>query len=248
MVGSMARKTFSVRFGVRAEDGRRSSIWSLWVYDREKVRRPKSDIYLTNEVMKGLMKVSLHESGQWQMSLNKEFDDALREKGTLLGDSRHIARWDRPPAQHPGTLTAIRLVFPTAELEALTSLADKKDKTIWIPAAPKSEAVVFLLVITTWATTEATLPDWPAREGSGSALLTRMPLCSGETLWVVYRNQPILKEVEKMINGLQEKAKADVAQQEEWWDEGLGRFMVGAIQKDGSWAFFDVAEPKRAEP
>jgi len=245
----MAKPIISIRFGVQAEGGRRSAWWNLWVYDPEKVRRPKSDIYLTNEMMKGLIKVSLHQSGEWQVSLTEEFADALGENGTPVGNSRHIARWHRPPAQHPGTLTAMRLVFPTAELATLGPPAEKKDKpTRWISAAPNNEAVAFLLVITNRATTEATLPDWPGRKGSGADLLTRMPLCSGDTLWVVYRTQPMTNEAENMIHDFLERAKANVAQHDAWWDEGLGRFMVVAIQADGSLAFFDVAEPKRAEP
>jgi hypothetical protein len=63
----MAKRQVAVRFGVIDEGGRRAASWKCWA----ERGRGKNDIYLTSRTLGGVVKASLHESGNWQVDCDE---------------------------------------------------------------------------------------------------------------------------------------------------------------------------------
>jgi hypothetical protein len=68
----------SIRFGVTDYKGRRAATWKCWT----QVGSGKKDVYLACREPRGSPKLSLHESGQWQVAFDANQFPALFEQGT----------------------------------------------------------------------------------------------------------------------------------------------------------------------
>ncbi len=78
---------WAVRFGVGSRDGPKSGVWRRWTPAR------KSDVYIAIRSYTGIMKVSLHESGECFVALTEQF--AERNPTALVGRSRRFDQWKR---------------------------------------------------------------------------------------------------------------------------------------------------------
>ena len=57
----------AVRFAVGSRDGARSSLWRVWT------GKNTSDVYVESRDVQGVMKFSLHESGDWHYGYRPEY-------------------------------------------------------------------------------------------------------------------------------------------------------------------------------
>lgn len=99
----------SVHFAVIADDGRRSMTWTVWT------SRHTLDAYLTARPFAGTLKVSLHQSGSWQIGFTAE---KFPEMAHGL-PSRHLDIWPAPEPFGPGMRRSVELVIPDSELRVL---------------------------------------------------------------------------------------------------------------------------------
>ena len=95
-----------LRFAVFADDGRRSIGWTLWT------GRHTRDVYLTARPLRGLWKMSFHQSGSWHSGLTEE----LVAAAALPIPSRHLDTWKMPDELAEGVQRSVELVFPDSEL------------------------------------------------------------------------------------------------------------------------------------
>jgi hypothetical protein len=99
----------TVRFYAALDDGRRSpSTWRVWMPTNS------SDVYIASRHLAGIMKTSLHESGRWQTSFNR--DDLMPADNAGLAPSRHLDRWARPNEFAEGYTQALTIICPWTEL------------------------------------------------------------------------------------------------------------------------------------
>lgn len=74
-----------------------------------KIWTEKNEVYLLERTMGKFIKVSLHKSGNWQISFTSEY---LRDK-TPIKDTRHIDKWKIPKDNiAKGITLAFRIVIP----------------------------------------------------------------------------------------------------------------------------------------
>jgi hypothetical protein len=76
----MASKERTIRFVVGTRGGLRSSTWRCWT-----PAGGKSDVYLAPRSLAGSYKISLHESGSWQVGLTSEVKRKLEAEGRWTG-------------------------------------------------------------------------------------------------------------------------------------------------------------------
>lgn len=169
----MSKKNKSVvRFVVVADDGRKSGSYKVWT--------EKNEIYLLERVTGSSFKVSLHKSGNWQISFTSEF---IADKN-IANKYRHIERWDAPFDNIGNGITlAFRIRIPESELRE--PLIENDKKNIKYIKAPKKGHYIELDIILTENST--TFPkDWPGKNKMKTSLLKEMKLLNGNSLWVVY--------------------------------------------------------------
>jgi hypothetical protein len=58
----------SIRFGFQALSGHRAANWKVWTPVGH-----KHDVYLACRALKGELKASLHQSGNWHIAFSNEF-------------------------------------------------------------------------------------------------------------------------------------------------------------------------------
>src|SRR3954454_17247529 len=94
-----------IRFGVRAPDGRQSSVRRLWTHN--------GDVYIAARSIAGELKASLHKSGVWRWALTEAHQ---RSVGSLIAPEadRAVRSWRRPPEVGPGLTRALEIVVPSS--------------------------------------------------------------------------------------------------------------------------------------
>lgn len=116
-----------IRVGVGTPDAAYSSVWTMWVR--------KSDVYLTARGMAGLVKVSLHKSGDWRIAETSEASAKLSRPLMSTGQ-RIILGWQRPSPFTIGWTKAVTVVVPHMALRVpMRVLSAKRDEpsTGWSP-------------------------------------------------------------------------------------------------------------------
>lgn len=131
-----------VRFAVGAPNGITSNAWRVWTTRR-------GDIYVACRDNFQEAKVSLHASGRWRMGFTTEAV-ARNPKLVALEQNRAWEVWDRPAEALPDTITAFRLIFPTAELAVRP---DQRQPSRWkdvvyVEAAPPGKLTTVTLFVT----------------------------------------------------------------------------------------------------
>lgn len=172
----------TIRFAVRAMDGGRSDVWTCWTT----VGKGKRDVYLTSKPLGHAAKLSLHESGQWQVAFLAEKRDELFDAGAAPPD-RFLGKWERADAWKNPIVRAAVVYFPSSclfEGEAV------RKRVAWLPVAPEkqmTEVSIFLV--------DGQLPpdDWPGKDSMGTKLVGLMPIEHGGTVPIVYREVPMLE-------------------------------------------------------
>jgi hypothetical protein len=178
----------SIRFGVKNSTGCRSSSWKLWKH--------RNDIYLSSRPLRGTVKVSLHESGIWQVSFTSEFS---RKAGEYFDTkSRHILRLQKPSDVEPGVTVACRIHIPISELRMLDEESGKNAGHIqWVNAPGDDLSIQFLVVISEKI---AQFREWPGEADPATQALGRISMHDGQSIWVLWREQPVNPDVKRHID------------------------------------------------
>jgi hypothetical protein len=180
-------KVNSVRFGVRDGHGRRSSSWKLWHH--------RSDIYISARPLRGTLKLSLHESGSWQVSFTSEFVRKAPKHFETM--PRHIAIWQKPREAEPGVIVACRIHIPIAELRRLGEETGRNSGRVrWVGAPADDLSIQFLIVI---AERTACFQKWPGEADPATLLVGKIILPDERSVWVLYREQPVNPDIPKLI-------------------------------------------------
>lgn len=175
----MNRRDFHFKFAVGKPAGPRSGIWRVWT-----AKTPKSDIYIAPRNLAGILKVSLHESGEWRSAFTYEYASKKFDKTMPISESRIIEEWDRPIDISPGVSLAFRIVIPNDDLMAVPVDQNTALKITWI-TPPTEEDLTEVAVILTHSNVEVS--DWPGKNNMGTKLLASYGLANDEMLWLVYR-------------------------------------------------------------
>lgn len=146
-----------------------SAAWKVWVR--------KDDIYLHSTGMGSDLKVSIHASGQCQLSGTSAFVLAAGIPNRV----RHGAVWQRPPFDSSGRCRVLQVILPRSEMTRRTAKRFARNLAL-LPLPPLGYATAIDLV----------LADSPTAASSGLdsqlAALLEIPLLSGGRLLVGWRN------------------------------------------------------------
>ncbi len=142
-----------------------------------------NEIYLFERNTGSSFKVSLHKSGNWQISFTSEF---IADKN-IPNQTRHIDKWKAPTNNIGNGMTlAFRIIIPESELREPISTSRKKIE--WIKA-PKENHYVEINVIL--SKPDVKISSWPGKNRMQTSLLKEIILSNGDTLWLVYRYHPL---------------------------------------------------------
>lgn len=160
-----------IRFGI--SDGKlRAATWKLWSPSK------KSDVYLACRALRGELKSSLHESGQWHVSYTQEFFENKLAGSSGRTQNRFVQAWSRPVPIIAGVTLAYRIVTPYS---AVTSKITSEDKSVtWLPNCPPRHATeidVFIISSTS-------VVGWPGKN-MGAKLIGSYNLANGESVFAV---------------------------------------------------------------
>lgn len=161
-----------IHFGVRAEDGRTTNVWTCWT-------RPNlGDAYLTSDILGQALKFSAHQTGKSHVAFHdgkgeQLFDATMRPKHRfILKQESASGAW-----QHVASVC-----FPCGSPSNVTREA--RTDTIWLPEAPNGQATnvgLFRFNVETLA------DSWPGKR-SGSRLLAELPLIEPGRLIAVWQH------------------------------------------------------------
>ncbi len=203
----------SIRFGITDSTGNRAATWKCIA----PTGRGKNDIYLSCRELKGALKVSLHELGEWYIELRKP-------KG------HHNCKWQQQNILESGITLVFKIITPSA---AVTTPIDKSKtkKVKWIPNASKGKAIEISALLTSKTTL---ITGWPAKRSMGTKLIDSIKLDNEETFWLVYREIeiPKLSLPQPKIEFFYGKGPEDLRK------EGLRVVVLGG-QHDGTIVLYD---------
>jgi len=173
----------TIRFAVGTPD-RHSTVWST------KSRR--NDVYIFARVIGGSIKVSLHEDpDHWRLAFTREHVDRHAD--------RRPKEWHRPSEFALGLTQAFAVYVPESELISSVRVAAETETSeiLWLPP-PESGAATQITWI--YAKPEAAVAGWPGRRSMNSSLVGRMPLASGEVVWVVAHQLPVTDTIREKVD------------------------------------------------
>lgn len=221
----MSKKNKSIfRFGVAASDGRVSGSYKLWT--------EKNEVYLLERVTGNSFKVSLHKSGNWQISFTSEF---FADKNKP-NQKRHIKRWTAPVNNiGNGVTLAFRIRIPESELMDLA--LNNTKKITWIKSPEKEHFIEIDLIFTK---KNATFPeDWPLKNFLNASLLKEMILLNGDSLWIIYFYQPMSKKQIILLDHYREEGRKMIKKIDH--KPRKPKLILMGKEKDNSRQFVEVA-------
>lgn len=215
----------SIRFGIRNNANKRSSIWKCWTNSG----KGKNDVYVANRAIGKAMKVSLHESGSWHIAFDSHFLNNEIE-GESLRSNRFVDKWPRPREISKGCTLALRIVISE---DVITIPITDRDplSTIWIASPPPDKAIEIVLLFTTPC---ADVSNWPGRDSMKAQLLGTFQIESGYRAWLVYYtvDKPTMDQ-RKGIMTLFKSGKALARQ------KGIYRAIIPSQAPDGSRVIYE---------
>jgi hypothetical protein len=124
----MASTDLVVRLAVGTPEGPNSATVRIWS------PKGKSDVYASMRERAGDFKVSLHESGECNAGLTKQFAKKETDALNALGGKRHQNTWMRTQPSIREEVIPVQFVFPASELR--TWRDPVRDKSIiWLGTA-----------------------------------------------------------------------------------------------------------------
>lgn len=158
-----------VRWGVRGVDGRRSSVWRLWVNG--------DDVYIADRDTAGDAKISLHQSGKWRFAFSEKA--VARADSLIPADAdRAWHKWDRPPEVAPGWTRAVTIVMPTSELARGQKPKDP-EKIVWLDAPREGYSTHFNVVLSAPGARASSQEEDRKRDEGGVLIAPNLPFALG---------------------------------------------------------------------
>jgi hypothetical protein len=221
----------AIRFSVGDGQSRRAATWKCWTARG----LGKNDVYLACRELRGALKASLHQSGQWHVA----FDGSFLERNAVAEEwpTRFVTTWDRPAELTRGLTLACRIITPFATVSA-TMLPEPGSEIVWIPPPPEGHAAETVVII---ATADASTDGWPGKRSMGTQFVGRLQLDNADTVWIVTRVVP-LRNFETKLNHARffhGRTKADVK------GPGLRGIAFGA-EADGSRVMYEIVAKEDA--
>lgn len=162
-----------IRFAVCSPDGLRAATWKCWSPPR------KCDVYLACRELRGALKTSLHESGNWHVAYLKDFFD--NQVGTAQSkQGRFIERWDRPTPIAPGVTLAYRVVTPWSSCNTRGTLPGSVHV---VPRPAEGQAIEFDIFL---IDSKIPISGWPGKNKQATRLVGSYALPNGASVWVVW--------------------------------------------------------------
>jgi hypothetical protein len=187
-------------------------------------------VYLAARTLAADIKVSLHESGQWQHSFSAEF--ASRHSMP----NRQTVRWARPPDLSPGVTLAYRLIVPWSSVTLPYHAHSVPSDVVWVPQPPEGCIVEFQIWITA---PDAIVSSWPGRRSRGTVLVGKVNLPNGETVWVTALQEAIPDAVLEQVRHWRKFWNSQEVAKRSEFHSGTRALLFGE-DKDGSRTYVDI--------
>lgn len=171
--------TRSIRFSILNKSNKRGATWKC----STPIGVGKHDIYLMCRELKGSIKASLHQSGDWRIAYSRKFFEENIGNSQNPSKRRVVDQWPKPKEISPGVTLAFRIITPSSAVNLPFNL-DNFSKIKWIPSASSEKAIEIAIVITS---ASANVLGWPGKKSIHTTLLDSMELESREKVWIVYR-------------------------------------------------------------
>jgi hypothetical protein len=169
-----------IRFGVRDDQGRRASPWTLAL----RVSADRPEVYLCVRNLGGVVKTSFHAYGMWRHAYVKGRFNDLFEGIEGAPEDRCIEEWPRPAEHGLGITWAVRIFVPPSG--ALTPIEAGLKAIHWVTIAPPprwTEIDIFFL-----APGHAIVDPIPTATDFG--VIATEQLGNGESVHVVHQSIP----------------------------------------------------------
>jgi hypothetical protein len=125
-----------VQLAVGTPTGRRSTVWKFFVR--------KSEIYILSRMFGSDLKVSLHFSGDCQLSGTSTWVMKVPDRRNA---DRHFEKWVMPRPNGTAALHAFQVRIPETELRVI-DIAEDLNAVRWLPAPPRGHTVSLECYIT----------------------------------------------------------------------------------------------------
>ena len=179
------------RIAVGSPNGVRSTIWKFWSHDRS--------VYVASRMFGGDVKVSIHGSGECQLSRPGEWAKANNRPNT----ERHLHKWKATLPLGTAAEFVFEVRIPSSELKSISVDEDLGDIQ-WRDEPPKGYATAIQCFISPPASSTAVATALPV-----DSLLMVLPFADGR--WFVGRhavmllNQHELADVRRQSRTIAEK-------------------------------------------
>lgn len=129
----------AIRFGIGSARCAKSSIWRVWA------NRNSSDVYIAPRHLGKIVKVSLHESGDWRLQwIKSELATAYTNVGI-----RCIDQWECSARSIAGWRSSYTIWVPPT-FEALDEGKEPLDKPVkWVDCPPPDSVTAFTIALVT---------------------------------------------------------------------------------------------------
>ena len=221
---STTRLTHEFFLAAGAPDAERSSVWHIWNVSGQE------DVYVAQEGLRNVFKVSFHRSGQLHLGFATEF---VRKHGPKVGGSsikfrnRLLRKWAAAEVD-PAVQVVFRIGLPTEEFGPCRP-SSNLERALFLPAAPVGQMheVGFLLVA----------PSFVPRGGRGTIVAWNHTLPSGKLFSVWSKAVPYGDSIRAQVAAARRKLA----------DSGFAprdRMLVGGETPDGVQFVVEAAGPQ----
>jgi hypothetical protein len=218
----------AIRFCAGTDGGTRSAIWRLWA--------TRNDVYLSFRNLGGVLKVSLHETGDWRMALTSEY--LQTDDPALIDGGRFFERWDRPAEQSPGVTIAMRLLIPYSAVNIPPGVQGEPAETRLVPPPPSD----WFTVVSVAFTNEQMAERWPGRS-QGANPIGQLMLPKGEQVWLVAHETetlPLTQDPADLTGQIRESARIAGERNIDLASLPWPRIFLFGPQEDGARLLVDV--------
>ena len=186
-----SNKDFIFRFTVGEKDGAISSIWRLW-FNKPEVNGASSDVYFAYRALGGVLKLSIHESGDIHFSFTGDY----AKLQDIQNQQRHIEQW-KLKFEDP----IFKIIVPFTELRK-TVIEENHIPIEYISAPLSGNALEIFLYIT-----QQSLSNY---EDEHFLLLLEKPLANKNILSLIRRDNPITEYNSKLYLTQKNKLKENI--------------------------------------
>jgi hypothetical protein len=174
----------TVRFAAGSPERPHSAVWRLWVHG--------ADAYVGARTILGLLKLSMHRSGDWISAFTSQSDAVIEETG-----SRRTHTWQRPAEFTPGWTQGPAVMVPWVSWrDELRSLEEMPADTEWVPGPKRNKKLIFnVLLSAAGVERDASSVSRP----SDRVLDRSLPMSNGEAVWLQVRQAEMSPDENKGI-------------------------------------------------